>query len=210
MCGIIGFYTEDKKDGRDTIIKLFRQSKIRGLHAFGFSVPNDVGISTFKAHHLSQLEKKIMELPPFECLIGHNRYSTSGDWEELLNNQPIHLDNISLVFNGIISMRTKEENEAYYGRKYIIDNDGEILLRKIQDGDDYMEFIKSPEISFAGLHMKDGNVFCYRNPRRPMHYYVEGKSVFIASTGDIFKRALGVVSKEVEAHRVFELKELLN
>jgi glutamine phosphoribosylpyrophosphate amidotransferase len=211
MCGVLGFYSNKCINAVDKTIlaKLFYQSKIRGLHSFGFSYLSLNKIKTFKSNSIQQLELQIASLENTFSLIGHNRYSTSGDYLIMNNNQPIHLDELSLVFNGNISMRTKKENEELFNEKLITDNDGELALNRIKKGLDLKQFLSNKHISFAGLFIKEGKTFAYRNDRRPLHYSIINNSVFIASTSDIFKRATGTSSKELNPNQLIELKELL-
>ncbi len=204
MCGVIGFASKDPtRSHLLKIISLFKESKIRGLHAFGFTTwePNWLkdGLATKKFNSILAVEAALREyeLNPPEILIGHTRYSTSGDFHDHSNNQPIHVPGVSLVFNGVISMKTKEEREKEFKTLYTTDNDGEIVSRKIIGGEDAESFVAEGRFSFAGLYMSNGEIKAIRNKNRPLWYSKTDDAVFVASTKDIFRRA-GKFSAPIE------------
>lgn len=199
MCGVIGFYSPNPKPKHlEAICRLYQQSKIRGLHAFGFSVwePNKGhkdSIRTVKYTELLPVLKEIMDyrLSPPELLIGHARYSTSGDWKDFANNQPVHINGISMVFNGVITQASKKEYEKEFNKEYITENDGEIFSRKVLDGEDWVNFVSSGKFSFAGIFLRNGEAYAIRNKNRPLYKATCDGGAFIASTRDIFVRAGG-------------------
>lgn len=200
MCGIIGYSAETPQDLHyDAIASLFVQSKIRGLHAFGFSYFNGETLVTVKEHKLEDLLRSLFALKTFKPkqLIGHTRYSTSGDYLNHGNNQPIVADGIALVFNGVIDMRSRSSWEQEYNTKFVTDNDGEIILRHIQQGGCPVEFLKSKRCSFAGLYFYQGRMCAVRNANRPMWQAEYEGATLIASTKDIFRRSLNLDPKQV-------------
>lgn len=193
MCGVIGYFSERPYEyHRHMVAALFTASKIRGLHAFGFQAIDVLGdMEMAKAHELPELLQKIERLDPLpQMLIGHNRYSTSGDWQDHVNNQPIWFGESALVFNGVISMKSKAEYEAEFGKQYDTANDGEIMLRKIIDGEEWERWVRDGSFSYAGLHFHDGEGWAIRNENRPLWFWkMPGeRTVFFASTVDIFRR----------------------
>lgn len=185
MCGIIGFSTNEPNDENFQLLnKIVAQSKIRGLHSFGYSYYNSE-LQTKKLHNFTELD-----LPKTNKLIYHNRYSTSGDYKDHNNNQPIFNNNISLVFNGVIDMGTKEEMQKKYNIKMDSDNDGEILIKKCGfDKDKILDFVKNMSGSFSGLIMQRNKILFVRNTRRPAWMVKKHNATYVASTNDIFKRA---------------------
>lgn len=185
MCGIIGFSTkEPNNDNYKLLNRIVEQSKIRGLHSFGYSFYNGK-LNVKKFHNLTEVD-----LPSTNKLIYHNRYSTSGDYQDHNNNQPILADDIALVFNGVIDMGTKEQMQEKYNIEMLSDNDGEILIKKC--GFDYekiTDFVKNMTGSFAGLIMHKENAVFIRNERRPAWIVKKHNAVYIASTKDILLRA---------------------
>ena len=212
MCGVVAYATEEAQ-GADlgVLSRIFEQSKIRGLHSAGFSWTTLKQVRTEKFRSVTALNERLRDLweslegEPVR-LIGHTRYSTSGDWQEERNNQPLDLGEIALAFNGCIHMGLRPEYEAVYGRTYVTDNDGEIFCRKVLDGEDWTEFVASAAFSFAGAFLHAGELWVVRNKRRPLWEGIWGQARYIASTRDIFSRAVFPGSiREVEPCRAFRL-----
>lgn len=185
MCGIVGFSCQKPDTEKIELLQeLIIQSKIRGLHSFGYSyLDND--IKTKKRHEI-----KNINLPLANKIIYHNRYSTSGGYENHNNNQPIINSKMALVFNGVLDMGTKKEIENRHNVVMNTDNDGEILLHKCgTDKKKIKNFIKETKGSFAGLILTASNeLLAIRNPYRPLWKLEHNNSVYFASTKDIFKR----------------------
>lgn len=215
MCGVVGFYSlETTTDDVELLWNLIIESRIRGVHAFGFAKVVDTGKVECKKYHdlftgcndkytarnyLNNIKNN---------LIFHNRYSTSGDYKDHNNNQPVVINQTeALVFNGVISQATKEENQEKYKMELTTDNDGEIFLRQ----ENKEEFLRKMKGSFAGLWVDKGEIYFARNSRRPLYFYIRGKGVFVASTKNIFERA-GVLDLEnvieVEPLRIYKLRAL--
>lgn len=201
MCGIIAYSSNNPTPKHLQIIeKLFIESKVRGTHAFGVyylidSVNRRVNRHC-KEYSITKLLKEFDSIRQMSSmvsikLIGHTRYSTSGDWLNHNNNQPIiSSDNNGLVFNGVIDMRTKLEWEKEYKIKFNTENDGEILLRLGLDNP--VNFITQRKCTFAGAILtRDGKLIVMRNKMRPAWILEHLGATFVASTKDIFIRALG-------------------
>lgn len=192
MCGIIGYMSNEPViEHLDVLLKLIKQSKIRGLHAFGTAY--DYGKVVAKFLTLPELEKQLRTNFPFCDAIVHTRYSTSGNWEKLENNQPVVVGKRKLIFNGVISMKTKVGMEKEFGCKLNADNDGEIFLQHVSKGGHPAKFVQNMAGSFAGLWYDNlGGIHALRNERRPMWwFYYDQETVFFCSTQDIINRALG-------------------
>lgn len=146
------------------------------------------------------------DFDPMFPTIAHARYSTSGDWHNAKNNQPLIIkvdgDSLSLAFNGVIHMGTKTEFEAEYDVKCDSENDGEVFLRKIEKGltgrhssrshmivETARTFIENITGSFAGVWLDGHDLYAGRNSRRPLWVAEEFGGRWYASTADIFKRA---------------------
>jgi len=189
MCGVIGYYTREKSPDEIFLLsKLIEQSKIRGLHSFGVSYLIDGNMVTKKQDNLdvSNLLANFINSSSTK-LIFHNRYSTSGDYKNPINNQPIVIGNEALVMNGVLTMSNKETYEKEFGVKCISDNDAEIFLRKNQPITQTLE--ENPTASFAGLYLSPDEFYMIRNANRPLYYFIYGSAVFVASTKDIIRRA---------------------
>jgi len=209
MCGIIGFYSPEPTDEHFKLLQeLILQSKIRGLHAFGTAYYNDVGEIQVKKTDCLATEWLLESKP--NMLIYHNRYSTSGDYVNMNNNQPLLVGDMALAFNGVLSMDKKEVFEAKYNVKCNSDNDGEVFLQKIMEGEDIVEFLKQEkQCSFAGLFLREGRVYALRNNKRPLYWFKYRNAVFVVSTSDIVKRALGYLPEGLEPIKPYVL-ECLN
>ena len=183
MCAIVGFVSKNPSDEAiKTLKRLFLESKIRGKHAYGFAAKDKNGVTAVKEHNLKALISQI-EMP--NLLIGHCRYSTSGDYKNHANNQPIQFKDEYMAFNGTIDMRTKPEMENNYNIVMESDNDGEIMLQS----KDRMKLLDG-NITFAGLFLKGDEITAFRNEHRPAYWAVKHDSLYIASTADIMIRSL--------------------
>jgi len=206
MCGVIAYFSpKPSKKHTQEISDLFEQSKIRGLHSFGFSARINGKIQTFKEWDLKKLQEKIVSIPKFDLLVGHTRYSTSGDFKDHSNNQPIDIPGIALAFNGVITQASKEEYEKTYGKQYVTENDGEIFARKVLDGEDWEEFVFDGSFSFAGAFISKKGAYALRNPNRPLWMLERSDARFLASTKNIFERASLIGSKEIQPGVVVDL-----
>jgi len=195
MCAIVGFISENPtQEAIDTLKRLFIESKIRGMHAYGFAAVEDKPVVE-KSNTLKPLLDKIHHP---KALIGHCRYSTSGDYLDMKNNQPLSYNDEYLVFNGVIDMGTKAEMEKRHGIEMSCENDGEIMLHKA----DRNAFLHE-KISFAGLTLSKDKITFLRNENRPAYMAKKFNSVFIASTADILKRCL-LNPEPLDPYKVYE------
>ena len=202
MCGVIG-YSCDKPEKKhfDILYSLVYQSKIRGLHSFGFSYYKN-GLITKKYHSIDQVK-----LPFANKIIYHNRYSTSGDYKNHENNQPIALEDIALVFNGVLDMRKKKEIEKSYNIKMQTDNDGEIIIRLCNlDKYSIQHFVSNTNGSFAGMFLtKNNELFAIRNKNRPLWILKYEGATFYASTRDIFIRVNNLFEPtQLKPNKIYE------
>ena len=200
MCGIVGYAPLPEVRDNAFVIKafnrLFTESCIRGLHAYGLSDVYDsaVGVlDTFRTYDQSEIGKRF---DPNANTIAHARYCQSGDWRTIENNQPIVVGQMAFAMNGVISMGTKEEYETEFGVTCAVDNDSEVFLRKIEDAKTPEEvmlkaanFIGSINGSLAGTFLAFGYLFAARNDRRPLWRCDAYGARWYASTYDIFHRA---------------------
>lgn len=190
MCGIIGYYPLASEINSDTIHAfncLWKQSVIRGRHAYGLAkaMPNGyilVG-RTFEARDIPLL------FNPMYPTIAHARYSQSGDWRDMANNQPIVAGSLAVAMNGVIHMGTKQEFEAAFGVTCQADNDSEVFLRRLEQGQSASAFLLEATGSIAVVWLQDGHLWAGRNERRPLWYAEEFGAIWFASTADIFHRA---------------------
>jgi glucosamine 6-phosphate synthetase-like amidotransferase/phosphosugar isomerase protein len=114
---------------------------------------------------------------------------------------------MSLVFNGVLDMRTKAEMETYYGITMETDNDGEIVLKLCgSNTQKIQEYVQKTMGSFAGLILTQDNVMlAIRNRNRPLWMLKHDSAIFYASTRDIFKRVNRYFDPEqLEPYKVYE------
>ncbi len=229
MCGVVGYRAASlTSEGIAIVLAALYESKIRGLHAAGFALRRGRATGLLLKRYLrvedatGALEDALYQARGDSIsLVAHTRYSTSGDWLEPKNNQPIVVDGVALAFNGVLDMGTKCEMEDRWHVHLEAENDGELLLRLMKRGLDPVAWLKrsAPYISFAGaLLTPDGSVEVLRNERRPLWYVrldpAVGGGVLVASTQSILNRALGGAGAtggvELPAFQVWEVMDLAN
>lgn len=198
MCGIIGYVPQEEFDFHtrcEAFRRLFEQSCIRGMHAYGIAEISGLPgrVNSFRSF---KPEEVVDVFTPATRSISHARYCQSGDYKVMENNQPIVVDQTALAMNGVISMGTKEEYETEFGVTCTVDNDSEIFLRKIAGAQTPEEvarkaedFVGSIQGSFAGTFLALGRLFALRNPRRPLWKCEQYGATWYASTENIFRRA---------------------
>jgi len=209
MCGIIGYVSDKpKKEHKLILSNLMYESRIRGMHAFGLAY-GEYG-STLKVKKFFKVEEACEEIMKncFSLLIAHSRYDTSGDWKVIENNQPITIGKDVLVFNGVIRMCSKNKYEKEFNEKYTTENDGEIILKFLHDGNykRAQELIEEKKVSYAGIHYVKQNLFAMRNIRRPLWYLSNGETQLVVSTLDIANRAMGDSFSDFEKEKVMKNK----
>lgn len=199
MCGVIGMLSKTpSKIAVQRFAWLMAESRVRGMHAFGFAWGSLLGGQArlegsevwWKLGDALNAINALVANPP-HWMMGLARYSTSGDWRVPENNQPVLVGEHALVFNGVISQASKPEMEREFGVSLLADNDGEILLRKLEQGFEPVKLIDQPSVSFAGIYLWQHRLEVLRNARRPLYVFSCGEAKFAASTRDIIKRALG-------------------
>lgn len=194
MCGILGANVEKTKEELEFCKKLMKELCIRGLHSFGICMFDNNRYKLCKTLN-KQFNNYIEEFKNSDTnkFIFHNRYSTSGDFKEIANNQPILVPKVgSLAFNGVLTMMTKKEFENYYNVNCLSYNDGEIFLQKMKENVDLEDFLnQEKQCSFAGVFLMKEKLFGIRNNKRPLYYYESDNGKYIVSTLDTIKRAGG-------------------
>lgn len=199
MCSIIAW---EGSFNENIIEKLCKASRIRGLHSFGYSFATpEKNIITKKFLDYDQFFRYLKAEKPNK-FIAHFRYSTSGDYKNESNNQPITKNGLSMVFNGVIDMGSKHTMEKSYNVDLQTDNDGELaVIYRLKSKDEFKEMIRNK--SFAGAFLDtEGNIEVYRNINRPCHFgSIEGAKV-LASTKDILNRA-GITDTKIVGYDKF-------
>lgn len=189
MCSVVAFSGKNKT----RLLPLLKESIIRGMHAYGVAYYTDTesvvgkSIKTTKSHDLDEVIAVAYE-DKLSPLIFHARYSTSGDWRDHTNNQPLQRNDCALAFNGTLDMGTKEEMENRHGVKLQTSNDGELALLALDAGK-LETFVAQTRGSFAGVILYEGRVWGLRNERRPLWVVRGDDYAYFVSTSDIARRA---------------------
>lgn len=200
MCAIVGVSGDWNEQ---TLLNVLKWSRIRGLHAFGYAYYCENELIYHKFTNYNQFCQSIIENKPVK-FIAHFRYSTSGDWRIMENNQPIILNKSALVFNGVIDMSTKEEMESKWKCTLNTENDGEIALIQYNLGK-IDDLIDNKTRSFAGLFLnKNNEIVAIRNRRRPMYVGKQDNCYYLASTYDILNRSNVENITEIRPHEQYK------
>lgn len=188
MCGIVAYSGVESRERRVEFQRLCREACIRGVHAFGIAWHDGGQVRVFKSLSFAEVMNAVPDPLPSK-IVFHNRYSTSGDYTRMENNQPLIVGGNALAFNGTVDMGTKQEMELRHGITLTTENDGEIVLQDIGRG---MPFhtIADRKTAFAGVYLgADGEMFAFRNEMRPLWLFSVQGGKFIVSTHDIASRA---------------------
>lgn len=194
-------YVADPPAGRrDLFRRLMEESRVRGVHAFGVCQDGELS----RSHSLPPV---VDQMDPTRPLVAHCRYSTSGDWRDLHNCQPIRVRHYALAFNGVIDMGTKQEMEKRWDVTLESDNDGEIFLRRLLSGQDAGEFVDEISGSFAGvwIDFRQNRMYAGRNARRPLWVAKQHSAVWYFSTRDIGLRA-GIAREKIREVGTFGIE----
>jgi asparagine synthetase B (glutamine-hydrolysing) len=142
MCGIFGIVAVSEPRSEELVRTLFRLSESRGKEAAGLAGVVDDRISVLKSPvpssqlmrtpmYTTYVDEVVRGRPGSVALVGHSRLVTNGSQTEHANNQPVSVDGIVGVHNGIIV------NEASLWHAHpelgrVGDVDTEILFRLIR------------------------------------------------------------------------------
>lgn len=208
MCGILGYSaTSWNERHRANCVELLKQSKIRGLHACGFSYVSDNSLCVYK-NSSPQGWTEVIKAIPHELkkpsLIAHCRYSTSS----LEDNQPVLAQGLAVSHNGVISQASPTLWSSLFGLDTESKCDSELILRAHLDNGEH-PLIRFPNASIAVCKIDNlGQIEAYRNHLRPLALVVGEDYVAFASTKDILRRALGVSDvRQASINTVYKVKD---
>lgn len=217
MCGIVGYTCPQKNVSAAfrLFTRLMEESQVRGRHASGASWVSKGTLQTHReplpASRLVQTATwKALETTPPTAILGHTRYSTSGDWHDNRNNQPLVAGGLAVAHNGLVSMATQPEFEAAYKVKTKTANDSEVLLRRVlaakgdvAKGLERVYEVDPPIFACAFLDGA-GKLTVVRDHIRPLWLFRVPKlnMTGFASTEDIIHRALGSLDYEYSVEEV--------
>lgn len=201
MCSIIGW---NGNFNEALVERICRNSRIRGLHSFGYCFYKDGKLQLKKFLDYDLFLGELLKDKPNK-FIAHFRYSTSGDYKDEKNNQPIVRENLAMVFNGVLDMRTKSKMELQNNVKLISDNDGELaLVKRLESKESFISFLFGK--SFAGAFLNENNeIEIYRNSNRPAQLGCYKGVKILASTKDILERSGVKNSKELKSNNLIKL-----
>lgn len=206
MCAVIGAFGEVSVEFRATLLVLWNESRIRGLHAAGFWCDGELCRHPDWKRATAKLDALLEEASGPVSVIAHLRYSTSGDYTLPQNNQPVAVRDRVLVFNGVLDQRSKSERQQDFAEELETDNDGEHFLIALDRGEAPEDWIGRQTGSFAGLYEEQGSVYALRNARRPLWRAETGFGTFVASTKDIALRAAPAAQiEEFEPCKVYRV-----
>lgn len=203
MCSIIAV----SGNWEEEILKqIMKNSRIRGLHSFGYSFVEKNKIKNSKFIDYDQFIESLIQKKPNK-FIAHFRYSTSGDWKVIENNQPIFLDDFCLAFNGVIDMSSKSEMEKKFNVEMKTENDGEIAILKYKEGkDSFLNFINQNKRTFAGVFLNNKNeITAIKNNLRPLSISKYNNATYIASTSDILLRSGLNNNEKLKSNTYYEI-----
>ena len=205
MCAVIGVDLKNPSmDDLTLVMKVFLESKIRGMHATGLTFLYDGKLVTLIAPLPADRFSPIENLSDMVCddklkLIGHCRYSTS----DLEYNQPLYTKDVAIVHNGVISQELPENWEKLYGITTKTKNDSELLLHTVSDSP--LMLWSNASMAVIELH-NSGVMKAYRNGKRPLYVTELDNGVIYTSTADIMHRASN--GKHVAKRFDFDGKDL--
>lgn len=190
MCGIVGYVGH--REAASIIWDALRRLEYRGYDSAGIAVMNGNGISLVKCKgRLSDLKKRLSELPVANHGIGHTRWATHGVPSD--KNAHPHSDctgDIVLVHNGIIeNHRELKEKLLRNGHRIVSDTDTELVAHMIEEkydgdlGSTVMKVSKELQgsMAFAVVHAKEpGKIVAYRE-KNPLIVGIGEKENFVAS-----------------------------
>lgn len=141
MCGIFGIVSTQPRGSERLLRSLFQLSESRGKEASGLAGIADDTIHVLKSPIPAS---RLLRTPTYSsyaadvihrsdrvAVIGHSRLVTNGDQTEAANNQPVFVDDIAGVHNGIIVNEAKLWS-AHPELTRAFEVDTEILLRLVR------------------------------------------------------------------------------
>lgn len=186
MCGIFGYFNSSNAK---LFYELGKLSETRGKEASGYFYINEekLNFQKFSKKFSNKLVKKSLigknQFNHFTNFIGHTRLKTHGNEDNELNNQPIILNNISLVHNGIVVNFKELINEYNLMNKSELDSEVIALLIDSHLGKENLKnsIIQtldklSGEVSISGTYKNGEKYFLYTNTGS-IYYVLENNKI---------------------------------
>lgn len=191
ICGIVGFKGSCVTSNDLEVLKqVMIESRIRGMHASGIAWFDGKGLQSFvKPIPIDRLVEQFdfteLSVDGSISMIAHARYSTS----DIRYNQPIVGEKLAIAHNGVLTQSNPDTWEETYGYKCKTQNDSELLLHMLEDGNPPEEVLRTSSIAALTLDGTTGELVPLRNSLRPLWTGKVGNSTIYASTYDILNRA---------------------
>jgi glucosamine--fructose-6-phosphate aminotransferase (isomerizing) len=173
MCGIFGYFNSSNTK---LFYELGKLSETRGKEASGYFYVNDdkLNFQKFSKKFSNKKVKKSLignnKFNQFTNFVGHTRLKTHGDEDNELNNQPIILNKISIVHNGIVVNFKELINKYNLSNTSQLDSEVIALLIDFHLGKENLknsiiQTLKklSGEVSISGTYKNGEKYFLYTN-----------------------------------------------
>lgn len=189
MCAVIGAVLgRPTIEQFNTLLNVFHESSIRGLHATGLSYVKFGQVHTIKEPiSAKQFQFNFHDYINEDgnlYLVGHCRYSTS----DLEFNQPIANSELSICHNGVVTQELPDHWKSLYGYDCETRNDSELLLHTVIAGKSPLDVWGDESLSVCELH-SDKTLRVYRNGKRPLYQTKLENGFVFTSTKDIAARS---------------------
>lgn len=220
MCGILGIVNTSNSKASNfqekVLKKLFVESESRGKEASGFCFVNDSEINIgriaepasrlVKSHLFEKAFRDIsLKDSSFSLFFGHARLVTHGYEYKTDNNQPLCLDNLIVVHNGIVINHKELWSNYLQDEKPKTDLDTEIIPLLYQK---FLESLGSPQLAINKLFDVVSGVvnialydikkcqFILASNNGSLFYYQGAETLFFGSEKQIVKNTL-IASKGI-------------
>lgn len=191
MCGIFGYFNSSNTK---LFYELGKLSETRGKEASGYFYVNDdkLNFQKFSKKFSNKKVKKSLignnKFNQFTNFVGHTRLKTHGDEDNELNNQPIILNKISIVHNGIVVNFKELINKYNLSNTSQLDSEVIALLIDFHLGKENLknsiiQTLKklSGEVSISGTYKNGEKYFLYTNTGSIYYVINNNKIEFFSS-----------------------------
>jgi len=203
MCGIVGFVSKENKTA-DIVIEGLKSLEYRGYDSCGIALMSNNQMSLYKAKgKIVNLEAKLDNNTATACAIGHTRWATHGEPNEV-NAHPHQMEEVTLVHNGIIENSDELKVELIKeGYNFISQTDTEVaaavLSKLLKEENNKIKVLhQTNEIlrgSYAfGIIFKDeaDSIYCIKKDA-PLILGVGDDTTYLASDVSAFLQYTNVI-----------------
>ena len=211
MCGIIGAKVK-RPQGYQVLSRAIETLNIRGTHAYGIVSLINGKYDLYKTFDLDQIQEylKIVCVPSAKILF-HNRYSTSGNYDDMDNNLPQGDEKLGYIsFNGVLEQSDSSNWHRLYDIDASNDNDVQILLKLMEQGHSILDLLKRyPNWSLAACMLTPDKLLGFRNNKRPLYHYQDGDLEMFISAVDPIARISPSLVKNLTMIESFKIQEII-